>query len=144
MDRNTLLAFALISIVLVLTPRYLELINPARETEKQTQDNLSPDSEVFYDIEPQPEKNISKEEKIFIPQKPNPEKTTKIETDLYIATISSVDGGSIKEFFIKGHRAVDSSLVNLINRGGAFGPVVEAEDLDGNPLNLTTPWLLDS
>ena len=66
MDRNTLLAFALISIVLVLTPRYLELINPARETEKQSQDNLSPDSEVFYDVEPQPEKNNSKEEKIFI------------------------------------------------------------------------------
>ena len=144
MDRNTLLAFALISIVLVLTPRYLELINPARETEKQSQDNLSSDSEVFYDVEPQPEKNISREEKSFIPQKPNPEKTTKIETDLYIATISSVNGGSIKEFFIKGHRAADSSLVNLINREGAFGPVVEAEDLDGNPLNLATPWLLDS
>ena len=90
------------------------------------------------------EKNISKEERVFIPQKPNPEKTTKIETDLYITTISSVEGGSIKEFFIKGHRAADSSLVNLINHGGAFGPVIEAEDLDGNPLNLTTPWLLDS
>ena len=68
MDRNTLLAFALISIVLVLTPRYLELINPAQETEKQSQDNLSADSEVIYDIEPQPDKNILNEEKIFIPQ----------------------------------------------------------------------------
>ena len=66
MDRNTLLAFALISIVLVLTPRYLELISPAQETEKQSQDDLSSDSEVFYDIEPQLEKNISKEERVVI------------------------------------------------------------------------------
>ncbi len=144
MDRNTLLAFLLISIVLVLTPRYLELINPTQETGQPSQDKQKPASEVFYDVEPQPEKKILEKEKTFLPQNPNPEKTTRVETDLYIATISSVAGGTIKEFFIKEHKTADSSLVNLINPEGSFGPIIEAKDLDGNPLNLTTPWLLDS
>ena len=81
---------------------------------------------------------------MFLPQNFSPEKTTKVETSLYIATVSSIAGGSIKEFFIKEHKTADSNLVNLINPEGAFGPIVEAKDLDGNPLNLSTPWLLDS
>ena len=44
---------------------------------------------------------ILEKEKTFLPQNSNLEKTTKVETDLYIATVSSVEGGTIKEFFIK-------------------------------------------
>ncbi len=144
MDRNTLLAFLLISVVLILTPRYLELINPPQEDRPPKKDKQSAAAETIYDIEPQPDKNILNEEKMFLPQNLSPEKTTKVETSLYIATVSSIAGGSIKEFFIKEHKTADSNLVNLINPEGAFGPMVEAKDLDGNPLNLSTPWLLDS
>ena len=144
MDRNTLLAFLLISVVLILTPRYLELINPPQEDRSPKKDKQSAATETIYDIEPQPDKNILNEEKMFLPQNFSPEKTTKVETSLYIATVSSIAGGSIKEFFIKEHKTADSNLVNLINPEGAFGPMVEAKDLDGNPLNLSTPWLLDS
>ena len=144
MDRNTLLAFLLISVVLILTPRYLELINPPQEDRPPKKDKQSAATETIYDIEPQPDKNILNEEKMFLPQNLSPEKTTKVETGLYIATVSSIAGGSIKEFFIKEHKTADSNLVNLINPEGAFGPMVEAKDLDGNPLNLSTPWLLDS
>jgi len=144
MDRNTLLAFLLISVVLILTPRYLELINPPQEDRPPKKDKQNAATETIYDIEPQPDKNILNEEKMFLPQNLSPEKTTKVETSLYIATVSSIAGGSIKEFFIKEHKTADSNLVNLINPEGAFGPMVEAKDLDGNPLNLSTPWLLDS
>ena len=144
MDRNTLLAFLLISVVLILTPRYLELINPPQEGRKPLPNKQSATAKTIYDVEPQSGKNILNEEKTFLPQGFSPEKTTKIETDLYIATVSNIAGGSIKEFFIKEHKTADSNLVNLINPEKAFGPIVEAKDLDGNPLNLSTPWLLDS
>ena len=144
MDKNTLLAFLLISIVLVLTPRYLELINPTQEQEGQTQKKSPQVSEELSEDEFKPEKSTFKKEKPLSLNNSTPEKNTKIETALYIATISNVAGGSIKEFFIKGHKTPDSNMVNLINAGDMYGPIVEAKDLDGNPLDLATPWVLDS
>ena len=144
MDKNTLLAFLLISIVLVLTPRYLELINPTQEQEGQTQKKSPQVSEELSEDEFKPEKSTFKKEKPLSLNNSTPEKNTKIETALYIATISNVAGGSIKEFFIKGHKTPDSNMVNLINVGDMYGPIVEAKDLDGNPLDLATPWVLDS
>ena len=144
MDKNTLLAFLLISIVLVLTPRYLELINPTQEQEEQTQKKSPQVSEELSEDEFKPEKSTFKKEKPLSLNNSTPEKNTKIETALYIATISNVAGGSIKEFFIKGHKTPDSNMVNLINVGDMYGPIVEAKDLDGNPLDLATPWVLDS
>ena len=137
MDKNTLLAFLLISIVLVLTPRYLELINPAQEQEEQTQKKSPQVSEELSEDEFKPEKSTFKKEKPLSLDNSTPEKNTKIETALYIATISNVAGGSIKEFFIKGHKTPDSNMVNLINAGDMCGPIVEAKDLDGNPLDLS-------
>ena len=61
MDRNTLLAFLLISVVLILTPRYLELINPPQEGRKPPKNKQSAATETIYDIEPQPNKNILNE-----------------------------------------------------------------------------------
>ena len=122
----------------------MSLLTHHKKIRPPKKDKQSAVTETIYDIEPQPDKNILNEEKIFLPQNLSPEKTTKVETDLYIATVSSIAGGSIKEFFIKEHKTADSNLVNLINPGGTLGPIVEAKDLDGNPLNLSTPWLLDS
>ena len=77
MDRNTLLAFLLISVVLILTPRYLELINPPQEGRKPLPNKQSATTKTIYDVEPQPGKNILNEEKTFLPQDSSPEKTTK-------------------------------------------------------------------
>ena len=50
MDRNTLLAFLLISVVLILTPRYLELINPPQEDSPPKKNKQSAATETIYAV----------------------------------------------------------------------------------------------
>jgi hypothetical protein len=98
MDRNTLTALLLITIVLILTPYYMELISPPPQPTFETSDEPNngysgPDDDFLYDY------SASKETKPGISQiKPTEEKITTIETDLFIAKISSLCGGSIVSF----------------------------------------------
>tara|TARA_B100001113_G_scaffold83932_1_gene66756 strand:+ start:544 stop:2199 length:1656 start_codon:yes stop_codon:yes gene_type:complete len=145
MDRNTLLAFLLISLVLVFTPKYLEIVSP-KSTEKVPEKNTNTVSNTQQ--APGTQNNAP-------PAKLNPvndtaikentkEALTEIKTDLYTALISNLAGGSIKEFHINQHTTEDGSRVNLINNGKNYGPLLLAKDLDGNIIDLASPWNLDS
>ena len=113
MDRNTLTALLLITVVLILTPYYMELISPPPQptyetSEEPNNDYDEPSDDYLYDY------SENSETKLKLSQiKPTEEKITTVENDLFIAKISSLCGGSIVSFQIKDHLGPDSGFVNL-------------------------------
>ena len=113
MDRNTLTALLLITVVLILTPYYMDLISPPPQPvyepneEPNNEYNESNDDYLFdystiKETKPEPSH-----------PKPTEEKITIVESDLFVAKISSLCGGSIVSFQIKDHLGPDSGFVNL-------------------------------
>ena len=102
MDRNTLLAFLLIAIVLIFTPKYMEMFAPtpqgpplpaaenAEDTIRQApgQDVARRDNETFVSSVNPPSDDFW----------PNEEKTITVENELYTAVVSSNGGGSFLSF----------------------------------------------
>ena len=72
------------------------------------------------------------------------ETTIKIENDLYVATISSICGGSIKSFEIKKHLKHDSSFVNLVTIENTKNLLVEFKDFNGKQVQLDEGWASQS
>ena len=141
MDRNTLLAFFLISLVLVFTPKYIELTSPPTtnqgETPKETPMSKGESTEgadTDNRLSPLENKTLIATKNIF-----SQEKTIGLSSDLYSATISSVAGGTIRSFRLNKYYKSDSQLVDPIK---ADNLVLSAKDLDGNSLRLIEPWEL--
>jgi len=135
MDRNTLLAFFLISLVLVFTPKYIELTSPPiiNQEEKpvpsaESVENTETDTRLSSIT-----KKIPIATKSFFSQ----EKMTSLASDLYSATVTSAAGGTIRSFNLNKYFKSDSQLVDLIS---AENLVLSGKDLDGNSLGLTEPW----
>ena len=70
--------------------------------------------------------------------------TFLIETHLYIASISSAAGGTIRDFKTKNYFNADSQYINLILPGETPNLLIEATDLDGGSIDLRSPWKLSS
>ena len=140
MDRNALTALLLITVVLVLTPYYMELVSPNKQTPNTFEEEFVENNEnEIVPLETTSENN----------QKPNEtikntslveEKTTTIETDLYVAKISSSFGGSIHSFKIKKHLSADSALVNLVNNQNKNNLIVGFDDYNGEKIVLDGNW----
>ncbi len=147
MDRNTLLAFLLISLVLIFTPKYIELISPEKST---TNPDISEPKTLPY----KPIKNPVLEESISTDKDSYSlitkdttqlkESITLIENDLYIAEISSFGGGSIKSFKLKDYYIEDSITVNLIKSFNPQSLSLKIIDLDGNPISLENSWKVET
>ena len=140
MDRNALTALLLITLVLVLTPYYMELVSP---------NNPNPNSFEEEFVENSESEIIPSETVIANNQKSNEtikntsyaeEKITTVETDLYIAKISSAFGGSIHSFKIKKHLSPDSTLVNLINNQNKNNLSLSFDDYNGERIILGGNW----
>ena len=140
MDRNTLTALLLITVVLILTPYYMELVSPPPQPKYETDDGYSePSSDYSYDY------NATSETKVEPPQpKPTEEKITTIETDLFITKLSSLCGGSIVSFQIKDHMGPDSGFVNLSSQNNKKNLLIGFRNLDGEVLNLEEGWVLEN
>ena len=72
----------------------------------------------------------------------NKNKITNIETALYIAKISSVNGGSVLGFLLKDFLSPDSQEVNIISRNNDSNLEIEIQDLNGDPVSLSGNWNL--
>ena len=70
-------------------------------------------------------------------------KTTNIETDLFTAKVSSVNGGSIQSFLLKDFLTADSLEVNTISRSKKNNLEIEIKDLNGDPVPLNGNWKLN-
>ena len=138
MDRNTLVAFFLISLVLIFTPKYMELVSPA-STETKSTDSLF--------VEPTPPQVPVQETRsstlaatrqtgqpVLLS---NPEEIILINTDLYSAEVSSMGGGSFNSFRFNRYFTADSKLVNIAKGNNLL---ITGKTLDGDDLNLSGPW----
>ena len=145
MDRNTLLAFFLISFVLILTPKYLELFAPPRSEESQAENvNLPNDVKTTESLtsKTEPIKEI-KNQPLGANVKNIEEKTFTIENELYSLVLSSLNGGTFKSFSFKNYFDQDSQSVNLINSSVPKNLTVEARRSSGSLIKLETPWEID-
>ena len=143
MDRNTLTALLLITVVLILTPYYMELISPPPQPTYETSEDANkdynePSDDNLYDY------SESSETKLKPSQiKPTEEKITTVESDLFIAKISSLCGGSIVSFQIKDHLGPDSGFVNLSSNDNKKNLLIGFRNLDGEMLELEGGWLVE-
>ena len=143
MDRNTLFAFFLISLVLIFTPKYLELVSPKKTSEP----TVAPDSlkNSFKDKIVLEKTNFSKPKKLSMSSFNSlyEEKTIEIENNLFSAIISSKDGGSFKSFSFKNYFTKDSQNVNIINQENWKNLTLEITDQEGILVDLSSPWKTD-
>ena len=141
MDRNTLTALLLITLVLIITPYYMELISPSVPVVEEAANEEEINQTVEYR---EYEASSSTPGELINPPKETVEKITKIENELYIATISSLCGGSIKSFEIKKHLKYDSNFVNLVTPDNVKNLLVSFKDFNGGQVDLEKGWVLQS
>ena len=70
-------------------------------------------------------------------------KTTNVDTDLFTAKVSSINGGSIQSFLLKDFLTADSLEVNTISRSKKNNLEIEIKDLNGEPVPLNGNWKLN-
>ncbi len=136
MDRKTLLAFALIAVVLILTPWYMNLVAPV-------QDEKSPDRETVAPVKTSPT-GVSSRTAVRIPPKKQDNKRREIEVDngLYSAKLSNRAGGSFTSYVLHNYGRYDSSLVNLVGEANLDNMVISFVSLDGDRVSLDNNWSL--
>ena len=143
MDRNTLTALLLITLVLILTPYYMEMVSPPVPTpegfvdEEHKQNGQSVEYREY-------ENTSNKVGEPLDSPKVTEETIIKVENDLYVATISSMCGGSIRSFEIKNHLKHDSGFVNLVTPDNIKNLLVGFKDFNGNQIQLDEGWVLQS
>ena len=140
-DRNTLTALLLITLVLILTPYYMDLVSPTQQTdydlvEQELETEIGASSYVDTTIEDRTVVNPGLESQLKVE-----EKTITIESDLYIAKISSICGGSILSYKIKDHLTTDSNYVNLITKDNANNLLLSFKNLDGDDVFIKDGWV---
>ena len=140
MDRNTLTALLLITAVLVLTPYYMNLISPAPQPEYENAGGEPVDS--FDDDTPKDNETNDPLQPLFDPGSlaTIENKTIIVESDLYIAKLSSACGGSIVSYKIKEHLSPDSSFVDLATPENRNNLLISFRGVDGEIINLRDGW----
>ena len=143
MDRNTLTALLLITLVLILTPYYMEMVSPSAPVledfldEELEQNDQSVEYREYEGL-------VDKENELITPPKTTNETTIRVENELYIATVSSFSGGSIKSFEIKDHLKHDSSFVNLVTPENKKNLLISFKNFNGDQIQLDNGWVLQS
>ena len=144
MDRNTLTALLLITVVLILTPYYMDLVSPTPQPTYETSDDFNGDNGQPIG-ESVPNHDISTPAALKLPKPKHTEETiTEVENDLFIAEVSSLCGGSIISFQIKDHLGPDSGFVNLSSVENRNNLLISFRDLDGEVFELREGWTLES
>ncbi|MFQ6611674.1 MAG: membrane protein insertase YidC [Fidelibacterota bacterium] len=142
MDKKTIFAFILITVVLVLTPWYINLVAPKTAAEPDslilTPDKLT-NNEIVPFVRPPVEKlikpkiNNTSDEIILI-----------VSNNLFTANISNLNGGSFKNFTLNNYAKFDSSNVDLINKDSWGNLLIEFISIDGELIRLNGPWQINS
>ena len=146
MDRNTLLAFFLIALVLLLTPKYMEIFSPQKTLAENELTDLASENQADSLSAFSNKPSSRSEPKTFLVLDKNDyEQTlTEIETNLYTAQISSYNGGSIQSFLLKDFLNPDSLQVNTIAQNKRNNLKVDIQDLNGDQIALDGNWVLIS
>ena len=138
MDKKTILALILISVIILLLPYYQELVYGPQPAKKQVVQQDSVKKETVVKEKEQP--NVAKQvkttsekkvvetsaqpgenkqlitDRLFTSDQDSVERELEIETPKYHAVFSNLGGGSIREFTLKKYKLGDSSFVNMIDQ----------------------------
>ena len=140
MDRNTLFAFGLIAVVLILTPWYMKVVAP--DPKVVSLDSLS--TPITDDL--QNNKNTTRPfgPVLGVVNQKNLGLTAKtvitVENNLYSVEISNISGGSFVSFVLNNYVKHDSSFVNVIDALNVQNLVVSFVSLDGDLVSLDRAW----
>jgi len=145
MDRNTVLAFFLIALVLILTPFYMNTVAPPPPPAEVTADTLSTrvdrkDTAVVKSVAPVRSVDVMKSEKTALTDASADTVLITVNTDLYSAIISSKSGGSLVSFRLHQYTMNDSEAVELISPWNRNNLLISTLSIDGNPLILDNYW----
>ena len=107
MDRNTLLAFFLIAIVLIFTPKYMEMVDPSPQSPPlptiENAEDIIRQTSVQEGTRREEEPVVSSVSAPSDVLWSNEEETITVENELYTAVVSSNGGGSFLSFSFKNH-----------------------------------------
>ncbi len=138
MDKKTLFAFLIIAVIILLTPAYYNILYPP--VEPGDIDSLSVTTQ--EDIDVQTSYKIDSEKVVTqIVDQQIKEETFSIETNLYSAVISSVNGGSIQSFILKNYLYLNNGGVQLISDLNKQNLLLSFRSVEGEPVVLSGPWL---
>ena len=138
MDRNSVLAFLLIAIIILFMPEYYKLVYPDLQQTDSTV--VAIDSSLYAKKELADPVVLgglenNKEEELL---------SFNVETNLYKATVSNKNGGSFTYFELNNYALNDSELVNLINKQNLDNLGVSFRSMDGDMVNLSSGWKTDN
>ena len=152
MDKNTVLAFLIIALILIGLPYYYEMIGLAPPPQEEGQEELF-----------EPVKTPSSGSSLSAPENTpfqrgglakrfdeggvikslSEEKTIYVETPLYVAGVSSRGGGSLVSFVLKNYSLNDSSLVDLVVKEiNHENLLIKFKDFSGETVTLDNVWEL--
>ena len=138
MDRNSLLAFLLIAVIIFLMPEYYKLVYPPQPFT----DSLFVDNEkTVRAVAPSSEKTIPP------PSYDKPGEGARefsVITNLYSANISSINGGSVSSFVLHNYALNDSESVELIDNNNINNLMVGFRSIDGEDISLASGWVSDN
>ena len=138
MDRNSLLAFLLIAVIIFLMPEYYKLVYPPQPFT----DSLVVDNEkMVRAVAPSSEKTIPP------PSYDKPGEGARefsVITNLYSANISSINGGSVSSFVLHNYALNDSESVELIDNNNINNLMVGFRSIDGEDVSLAGGWVSDN
>ena len=141
MDRNTLTALLLITLVLILTPYYMDFVSPAQQRDFElVEQSDDPGVGIKSDVDTPIDSGFLHEVELNNPTNTT-ESITTIESDLYIAKISSQSGGSVFSYKTKEHFSADSNYVNLISEENKNNLLLGFRDLSGDDVVLGAGWV---
>ncbi|MCK4578134.1 MAG: membrane protein insertase YidC, partial [Candidatus Marinimicrobia bacterium] len=140
------LAFALIAVVLILTPRYLKILSPPKQQEAPPpagqESIVLPGDKTTTPIADAPKSAPAiKEKRPSFKEATLPEKWFTVETPLYIARLSSRAGGHIETFELKNYPSRRyAGNVQLVPETNHANLAISFINLDGDSTILNEPF----
>jgi len=134
MDRQSLLAFLLIGIIIVFYPWYMSLVSPV--------DIDGPDEYVVNQSKNANIEDTPKQQQTQIIGNDNssPSQTINVKTKLYDLVISNKNGGSLLSYSLYNYSDHSDKLVNLIDELNSNNLLVGFISVDGDKVFLNRNW----
>ena len=134
MDRQSLLAFLLIGIIIVFYPWYMSLVSPV---DVSTSDEYVVEQKASFDIEETPKQQKTQS---IANNNSSPLQTINVKTNLYDLTISNKSGGSLMSYSLYSFSDHSDKLVNLIDELNSNNLLLSFISVDGDKVSLNHNW----
>ena len=134
MDRQSLLAFLLIGVIIVFYPWYMNLVSPI---DVSNPDEYVAEQNVETDILEPPKQQ---EPRFVEKNNLSPLQTVNIKNNLYELTISNKNGGSLLSHSLYNYNDHNGKLVNLIDELNTDNLILGFVSIDGDKVYLDHNW----